>query len=55
MTMLGFILGHTIPSAENHLALIEGIIILLSLTPIGYEVARHQLAKRQGPAPDPGK
>ena len=40
VTMIGFILGKTIPSAEDHLILIEAIIILLSLIPIGVEVVR---------------
>jgi membrane-associated protein len=40
VTMLGFVLGKTIPSAEDHLIVIEGIIILLSLVPIGVEVVR---------------
>jgi membrane-associated protein len=40
VTMIGFALGKTIPSAEDHLFVIEGIIILLSLIPIGIEVRR---------------
>jgi membrane-associated protein len=40
VTMLGFVLGKTIPSAEDHLLVIEGIIILLSLLPIAVEVFR---------------
>jgi membrane-associated protein len=40
VTMLGFVLGKTIPSAEDHLLVIEGVIILLSLIPIGVEVVR---------------
>ena len=42
VTMLGWVLGKTIPSAEDHLLVIEGIIIALSLLPIGYEVLRHR-------------
>ena len=38
VTMLGFVLGKTIPSAEDHLVVIEGVIILLSLVPIAVEV-----------------
>src|SRR5262249_51461991 len=34
VTMLGFVLGKTIPSAEDHLFVIEGIIIALSLIAI---------------------
>jgi membrane-associated protein len=45
VTMVGFVLGKTIPSAEDHLLVIEGIIILLSLTPIGIEVIRHRRAR----------
>jgi membrane-associated protein len=44
VTMLGFVLGKTIPSAEDHLLVIEGVIILLSLIPIAVEVIR---ARRQ--------
>jgi membrane-associated protein len=40
VTMLGFVLGKTIPSAEDHLFVIEGIIIALSLVPIGIEYVR---------------
>src|SRR5947207_527723 len=40
VTVLGFVLGKTIPSAEAHLLVIEGIIILLSLIPSAVEVAR---------------
>ena len=42
VTMIGFILGKTIPSAEDHLLVIEGIIIGLSLIPIAVEVVRHR-------------
>lgn len=42
VVMLGFILGKTIPSAEDHLLIIEAVIIALSLTPLAYEVARHR-------------
>jgi membrane-associated protein len=42
VTMLGWVLGKTIPSAEDHLIVIEGVIILLSLLPIAYEVIRHR-------------
>ena len=38
--MVGFVLGKTIPSAEDHLLVIEVIIILLSLVPIAVEVVR---------------
>jgi len=44
VTMIGFILGKTIPSAEDHLLVIEGIIIFLSLIPIAIEILR---ARRQ--------
>ena len=40
VTMIGFVLGKTIPSAEDHLLVIEGIIIVLSLMPIAVEVLR---------------
>jgi membrane-associated protein len=48
VTMLGYALGKTIPSAEDHLLVIEGIIIALSLTPIAIELIR---ARRGRTAP----
>jgi membrane-associated protein len=42
VTMLGWVLGKTIPSAEDHLIVIEGVIIVLSVLPIAYEVIRHR-------------
>ncbi len=45
VTMIGFVLGKTIPSAEDHLLVIEGVIIVLSLVPIAIEIVR---ARRQG-------
>jgi len=40
VVMLGYVLGTAIPSAEDHLLLIEGIIIALSLVPIAVEALR---------------
>jgi membrane-associated protein len=40
VTMVGFVLGKTIPSAEDHLLVIEAVIIALSLVPIVVEVLR---------------
>ena len=40
VTLLGWVLGKTIPSAEDHLLLIEGSIIVASLVPVGIEVVR---------------
>jgi len=42
VTMLGFILGKTVPSAQQHLALIEAAIIAASLIPLGLEVRSHR-------------
>jgi len=47
VTMLGFVLGKTIPSAEDHLPIIEGVIILLSLLPVIYEVLKHRREAKQ--------
>jgi len=47
VTMLGYILGKTIPSADKHLFLIEAIIVVLSLIPVGVEVARSRRRARQ--------
>jgi membrane-associated protein len=46
VTMLGYVLGKTIPSAEDHLLVIEAVIIGLSLTPIAYEVIRTRRERR---------
>ncbi|MEY2465180.1 MAG: rane-associated protein [Acidimicrobiaceae bacterium] len=46
VTMLGYVLGKTIPSAEDHLLVIEAVIIFLSLLPIAYEVLRSRREKR---------
>jgi membrane-associated protein len=46
VTMLGYVLGKTIPGAENHLFVIEGIIIVLSLLPVAIEVIRARQAAR---------
>jgi membrane-associated protein len=51
VTMLGFVLGKTIPSAEDHLVVIEIVIILLSLVPIAIEIVRDRRAKARRPAP----
>jgi membrane-associated protein len=40
VTMLGYVLGKVLPSAEDHLLLIEAIIITLSLIPLFVEVGR---------------
>jgi membrane-associated protein len=46
VTMLGFALGKIVPSAQDHLLLIEVIIVGLSLIPIGVEVIRARSARR---------
>jgi membrane-associated protein len=51
VTMVGFVLGKTIPSAEDHLLVIEGVIIALSLVPIGIEVVRHRRQRARDGAP----
>lgn len=48
VTMIGFALGKTIPSAEDHLLVIEGIIIFLSLIPIGIEIVRARRQRASG-------
>jgi membrane-associated protein len=40
VTLLGYALGKNVPSAKDHLFEIEGIIILLSLIPVGLEFRR---------------
>jgi membrane-associated protein len=55
VTMLGYVLGKTFPSAEDHLLPIEGAIILLSLTPILYEVRRARKLKAMAASAPPGE
>jgi membrane-associated protein len=40
VTMLGYVLGKTIPNSQNHLLEIEAIIIAISLIPVGIELVR---------------
>jgi membrane-associated protein len=47
VTMLGYLLGKTIPSAEDHLLVIEAGIIALSLIPVGYELLRSRRQRRE--------
>jgi membrane-associated protein len=54
VTMIGYVLGKTIPSAQDHLLVIEAIIIALSLAPIVVEVVRsrrRRAAARTTPTP----
>jgi membrane-associated protein len=45
VTMLGYVLGKTIPSADKHLFEIEAVIIALSLVPVAVEVVRTRRAR----------
>jgi membrane-associated protein len=45
VTMIGWVLGKTIPSAKDHLLVIEAIIIGLSLLPIAIEFLRSRRRK----------
>jgi len=49
VTMLGYVLGRTIPNSQNHLLEIEGIIIVLSLVPVGFELLRSRRASSSHP------
>jgi membrane-associated protein len=40
VTLLGYALGKNIPHAEDHLLVIEGVVIALSLVPVALEVLR---------------
>jgi membrane-associated protein len=48
VTMIGFVLGKTIPSAEDHLLVIEAVIILLSVLPVAIEVLRSRRQRSAG-------
>ena len=54
VTLFGFGLGKWIPSAEDHLLLIEAGIIALSLLPIGFEVIRARRERRERRERDEG-
>jgi membrane-associated protein len=45
LTMVGYALGVFIPSAEDHLLLIEAVVIFLSLVPIGLEYRKSRREK----------
>ena len=49
VTMLGFVLGKTIPSAQQHLSIIEAAIIAVSTIPLGVEYLH---SRRRHRAPD---
>jgi membrane-associated protein len=40
VTLLGYALGKNIPDAKDHLLVIEGVVIALSLVPVAVEVLR---------------
>jgi membrane-associated protein len=42
VTALGFVLGKTVPGAQDHLTLIEAAIIAASLIPLGLEYRSHR-------------
>jgi membrane-associated protein len=50
VTMIGYVLGKTVPSAQDHLLVIEAVIIGLSILPVAIEVVR---ARRRRRAPTP--
>jgi membrane-associated protein len=56
VTMLGFVLGKTIPSAQDHLTSIEAAIIAASIIPLGVDYLhsrrRHRTPKTREAAPD---
>jgi membrane-associated protein len=46
VTMLGYVLGKTIPSSDKHLLEIEAIVIALSLVPVAVEALRARRRSR---------
>ena len=52
VTMLGYVLGRTIPNSQNHLLEIEGVIILVSFIPVGIELLRSR-ARRSASSSQP--
>jgi membrane-associated protein len=53
VTMIGYILGKTVPSAQDHLLVIEAIIIGLSILPVAIEVVRARKRRRAAPRTTP--
>jgi membrane-associated protein len=53
VTMLGYVLGKTIPNSQDHLLEIEAVIIVLSLVPVAIELlrSRRRASSSQHPAP----
>jgi membrane-associated protein len=50
VTMLGYVLGKTIPSSDKHLLEIEAIVIALSLIPVAVEAVRARRTKTSSPS-----
>jgi membrane-associated protein len=51
LTWAGYWLGHTIPDIDRHIHLIVGIVIVLSVVPIGIEWWRARVRARREPVP----
>ncbi|MDQ1372761.1 MAG: rane-associated protein [Actinomycetota bacterium] len=51
VTLIGYALGKTIPSAQDHLLVIEAIIIALSITPIAVEFLRSRKRRAEARTP----
>ena len=49
VTLLGYALGKNIPHAEDHLVVIEGVVIALSLVPVALEVLRSRRSASSRP------
>ena len=49
VTLLGYALGKNIPHAEDHLVVIEGVVIALSLVPVALEVRRSRRSASSRP------
>jgi len=49
VTLLGYALGKNIPHAEDHLLVIEGVVIALSLVPVALEVLRSRRSASSRP------
>jgi membrane-associated protein len=49
VTLLGYALGKNIPHAEDHLLVIEGVVIALSLVPVALEILRSRRSASSRP------
>lgn len=53
LTWAGYLLGHSIPNIGQHIHIVVGVVILLSVVPIGLELWKARVRSRRALAPEP--